>query len=87
MITTEQRIVAKCNELMDLLIEKNGEYGDSYSAGVRIMSQASPLERIRCRLDEKLNRLANGKQNKNDIMDLAGLFVMFEVQRDIADGK
>ena len=87
MTTTNQRIVAKCNDLADFLVDKNDKYGDAYSAGVRVFSQLSPQDRIRARIDEKLNRLAGGSTDEDTVWDLAGLLVHLLVQRDISEGK
>lgn len=86
-ITTNQRLVAKCNELADFLVEKNDKYGDAYSAGVRVFSDLSPQQRIRARIDEKLNRLAAGSTDEDTAWDLAGLMIHLLVQRDISEGK
>lgn len=88
MITTDQRIIAKCGEIADFLIEKNAQYGDAYSCGVRVFSQLTPSERIRARIDEKLNRMASGVNNTEDTeWDLVGLLIHLLIQRDIANGK
>lgn len=88
MITTEQRIVAKCNEISDFLIDKNAQYGDAYSCGVKVFSQISSQERIRARIDEKLNRTASGVNNTEDTeKDLVGLLIHLLIQRDISEGK
>ena len=88
MTTTNQRIVAKCNDIADFLCEKNDQYGDAYSAGVKVFSQLTPAERIRARIDEKLNRMASGVNNTEDTeKDLVGLLIHLLIQRDIAEGK
>ena len=88
MITTEERIAAKCRDITDFLIEKNSQYGDAYSCGVKVFSQISAQERIRARIDEKLNRMAVGVNNTEDTeWDLVGLLIHLLIQRDIANGK
>jgi hypothetical protein len=80
---TEEDIRAVCNEVADLLIEKNRSYGDSALSPVRIFSKdASPIEMINVRIDDKISRLLKGNGNHfyEDVeKDLIGYLVLKRV--------
>ena len=54
---TQLYIKVICQEIQDLLLEKNRCYGDSAANPVRIFSQVDPIEQINVRIDDKLSRL------------------------------
>jgi hypothetical protein len=87
-VSTAQRIAKVCDDIKDFLIEKNEQYGDAYAAPLQVFSNASAEERIRCRLDEKINRLYAGKNNTEDTeLDIIGLLIHLKIRRDIRDGR
>jgi hypothetical protein len=51
------KIAKVCDDIKDLLLQKNAKYGDSALNPVRVMSQASPVEQILVRIDDKLSRI------------------------------
>ena len=73
-----------CNEIRDMLMEKNLSYGDSALNPVRIFSKADPSEQIRIRIDDKLSRFARGKEfpGDNDINDLIGYLVLLKISKE-----
>lgn len=73
-----------CNEIRDMLMEKNLSYGDSALNPVRIFSKADPSEQIRIRIDDKLSRFARGKEfpGDNDINDLIGYLVLLKIAKE-----
>lgn len=78
---TQKEITAVCNEIRDLLLEKNRKYGDSALNPKRIFSKADAVEQIKVRLDDKISRLMN-QQNDDDedvVMDLMGYLVLLRV--------
>ena len=79
--STENTIDDVCSELAEFLKEKNRAYGDSALNPTRIFSKADPLEQIRVRIDDKLNRLMKGQEYAGDdtVKDLAGYLVLFMV--------
>ena len=79
--STESTIDDVCSELAEFLKEKNRAYGDSALNPTRIFSKADPLEQIRVRIDDKLNRLMKGQEYAGDdtVKDLAGYLVLFMV--------
>lgn len=77
------RIEETCDKIKNLLLEKNRAYGDSALSPVRIFSNASAEEQLLVRLDDKISRLARGKEFPGDdtLMDLAGYLVLLMVAR------
>ena len=83
---TQQDIARVCDRVKNLLLEKNMKYGDSALNPIRIMSQASNIEQILVRIDDKLNRLKQGNNllfdDEDVIMDLIGYYVLLKVAID-----
>lgn len=78
---TQKEITDVCNEIRDLLLEKNRKYGDSALSPKRIFSKADAVEQIKVRLDDKISRIMN-QQNDDDedvVMDLMGYLVLLRV--------
>jgi len=57
---TEQELEEIFDEVRDMVMQKNEQYGDSVLDPVRIFSKADISEQIMVRLDDKLSRLARG---------------------------
>lgn len=74
-------IAVICDEVKELLLEKNRKYGDSALNPVRIFSKASTLEQLKVRMDDKLSRLRNAADDEDEdvIMDLVGYLILFKV--------
>lgn len=74
-------IATVCDELKELLLEKNRKYGDSALNPVRVFSQASSLEQIKVRLDDKLSRIRNAQNDEDEdvLTDLIGYVVLYKV--------
>lgn len=79
-------IAEECNGVRDLLIEKNKSYGNSAINPKRIFSKASPIEQIKCRIDDKLSRIMNDHvstnssiRNEDAVKDLMGYLVLLRV--------
>lgn len=82
--TQSQRdICATCDEIRELLLEKNRKYGDSALNPVRIFSRASTLEQLKVRLDDKLSRMQNAQDDEDEdvVSDLIGYLILFKVAR------
>ena len=76
------KIARVCDTIKDLLLKKNTQYGDSALNPLRIMSQASSVEQILVRIDDKLNRIKQGNILQDDedvITDLIGYFVLLKI--------
>lgn len=81
---TQALIIKKCDELKELLLEKNRKYGDSAINPCRVFSKASATEQILVRMDDKINRIKN-RQNDEDedvIKDLAGYCILYMIAKE-----
>ena len=78
---TQIDIASTCDELKQLLLEKNRKYGDSALNPVRIFSKASTLEQLKVRMDDKLSRLRNAQDDDDEdpVTDLIGYLVLYKV--------
>ncbi len=67
-----------CDEIKAFLLEKNRAYGNSAAEPVRIFSKVDALEQINVRIDDKLSRLARGKEYQGDDteLDLVGYLIL-----------
>jgi hypothetical protein len=74
-------IATVCDQIKELLLEKNRKYGDSALNPVRVFSKASPIEQIKVRLDDKLSRLRNQQEDEDEdvLTDLIGYIVLYKV--------
>lgn len=78
---TQIDIATACDEIKNLLLEKNRKYGDSALNPVRIFSKASTLEQLKVRMDDKLSRLRNAQDDEDEdpTTDLIGYLVLYKV--------
>lgn len=85
---TELDIIRICDNIKDMLIQKNMAYGDSALNPLRVMSNASTIEQLLVRIDDKLNRIRQGRNllcdDEDVIQDLIGYFILLKiaVERD-----
>ena len=88
---TQLEIASVCDEVKDLLIGKNQKYGDSALNPARIFSQASAIEQILVRIDDKLNRIQKGAglvgTDEDVIMDLIGYLILLKIAFKRRDTK
>ena len=59
-LDTQTHISMICDQIKELLLEKNSKYGDSALNPARIFSKADATEQILVRIDDKLNRIQKG---------------------------
>ena len=80
MIATQDKIRKTMKEVLDLLIAKNKQYGDSALNPTGIFAKGSAEDLIRIRIDDKLNRLLQGddsiESDEDVILDLIGYLVL-----------
>jgi hypothetical protein len=76
-------ICAACDELKELLLEKNKRYGDSALSPLRIFSKADATQALKCRLDDKLSRIQNVREDEMEdpILDLLGYLVLLRISQ------
>ena len=81
MSQTQNDIAQVCEELEELLLEKNRKYGDSALNPVRIFSKANTLEQLKVRIDDKLSRLRNAADDEDEdpTTDLIGYLILYKV--------
>ena len=67
-----------------MLLAKNESYGNSALEPMRVFSRADPLEQLRVRIDDKISRLARGKEfpGDNDVNDLIGYLILYKIAMD-----
>jgi hypothetical protein len=82
-ISTQHTIADVCDNIKNMLIEKNKSYGDSALDPVRIFSKASSDEQIKIRIDDKLSRISRGSEfyGDNDLDDLIGYLILLKVSK------
>jgi len=75
-----------CGQVRDMLLEKNRAYGNSALEPLRIFSRADALEQLNVRIDDKLSRIARGREHGGDDteLDLIGYLVLRRVARTLA---
>ena len=82
-LDTPTHISMICDEVKNLLLEKNKKYGDSALNPVRIFSNASTVEQLLVRIDDKLSRLKSGAgllaNDEDVVMDLMGYLVLLKI--------
>lgn len=78
---TGYRAAAWLRNVADNLEKKSISYGDSVGKPLRIFSQAGTTEGIRVRIDDKLSRVARGKEWPGDdvVIDLVGYLALLAV--------
>ena len=81
----QRAITEVCDEMKAFLLGKNEAYGNSALEPIRIMSRCSPLEGIRVRIDDKLNRMLKGTEymGDNDIKDVTGYYILLMVGKQL----
>lgn len=86
---TEILIRETCAEFADFLCEKNRKYGNAALDPVAIFSKSDPLETIRVRIDDKLNRIINQQVDEDEdvIKDLIGYFLLYKVAEKVQANK
>ena len=80
---TQVDIATVCDEIKELLLEKNRLYGDSATNPVRVFSKADPTEAILIRMDDKLSRIRNMNRDDSEdaYLDLPGYLVLYRVAK------
>ena len=82
-IDTQTHIKIVCEDIKNLLLEKNRKYGDSALNPNRIFSKADAVEQILVRIDDKLNRIQKGAgllaNDEDVVIDLIGYLVLLKI--------
>ena len=86
----KRRITKYCNEVRDLLIEKNNAYGNSALKPAGIFGSGDAVESLGARLDDKLMRIKNRGVNgdtEDTLKDLIGYLVLLKLANDDKETK
>ena len=88
-VNTKDLISQKCDQLKQLLISKNIKYGDSALFPLHLFSKQSNLEQLNVRIDDKLNRIINKKDNEDEdvYFDLTGYLILYMIARDLQENN
>lgn len=83
LLNTQAHIALICDQVKELLLEKNKKYGDSALNPTRVFSKADPVEQILVRIDDKLNRVKQGAgllaNDEDVVMDLIGYLILLKI--------
>jgi hypothetical protein len=76
-------ISVACDDIKQLLLDKNKKYGDSALNPLRVFSTASAKEQLLVRIDDKLSRIQKGAgliaNDEDVIQDLIGYLVLLKI--------
>lgn len=85
-IAAHLQIQSMGQEIIDMLLKKNIQYGNSVLSPKRIFSKADTSEQIKVRIDDKLNRLISGddsiESDEDVIFDLIGYLILLLVHNE-----
>ena len=80
---SEMKISGVCDDIKELLINKNRKYGNSALKPCRVFSKASAVAQLLVRIDDKLNRIMQGAgllANDEDVVnDLIGYLILLKI--------
>ena len=89
-MTSEEKIKAVGQEVIDLLVYKNRSYGDSALKPANIFARGSAVENLCSRIDDKLMRIKNkgiGDSTEDTVKDLIGYLILLKVALDNEDNS
>lgn len=84
-MNTKDKIRKLGQEIIELLVEKNGKYGDSALNPINIFSEGDATESLCARIDDKLSRIRNNGINadtEDTVKDLCGYLILLLLARD-----
>ena len=86
---TQKKISEICDEIKNILLEKNRKYGDSALNPKRVFSKASPIEQINVRIDDKISRIMSAQDDDTEDaeLDLIGYLILKRVAKSVGEGK
>ena len=80
---SEMKISGVCDDIKELLINKNRKYGNSALKPCRVFSKASAVEQLLVRIDDKLNRIMQGAgllaDDEDVVNDLIGYLILLKI--------
>ena len=81
---SQRKIYEICNQIRDMLVDKNRKYGDSAINPVRVFSKSDNIEQLKVRIDDKISRIMSDQMDDDEdtIKDLVGYLVLLLVARE-----
>ena len=79
------RIATTCEDIKNLLLEKNAKYGNSAVEPINVFSKQDNAAAICARIDDKLSRIKNSGLNdatEDTLDDLIGYLILLKVARE-----
>ena len=78
---TATDIYTTCDEIRDMLLDKNMRYGDSALSPLRVFSKADATSQLLVRIDDKLSRIKNVQEDdlEDPILDLLGYLILLRI--------
>lgn len=82
-------IIAVCDSVKEMLLEKNRKYGNSALNPCRLFSKADSVEQLKVRIDDKINRIKNEQNDEDEdvVKDLIGYLVLLIIARENNNAK
>lgn len=81
-MTTQDKITEVCDEVKDLLIQKNKSYGDSALKPLGIFASGDPVANLTSRIDDKLARIKTmgfDGYGEDNVKDLLGYLILLQI--------
>lgn len=79
----EKEVKSVCNNVAEMLIEKNKSYGNSALEPINCFYKGDAGTSIRVRIDDKLSRIMRGNefQGEDTVWDLLGYLVLLIISQ------
>lgn len=80
-------IEEECEEIKNLLLDKNKKYGNSALSPRRIFSKQNSIEQLKVRIDDKLSRIqttGTGIDGEDTVQDLIGYLILLRIAEKIS---
>ena len=80
----ENKVRKICNDIAEMLIEKNKSYGNSALEPINCFYKGDAGTSIKVRIDDKLSRIMRGNEFQGDdtIKDLLGYLVLLIISKE-----
>jgi hypothetical protein len=76
-VTLGEKAARWLHDVADMLLEKGKSYGDSAGNPIRVFTDASPIDMLLIRAEDKLSRLVRGSAGQEDtVKDLVGYLAL-----------
>ena len=83
-----EKIIAKANEVKDMLLSKNKAYGNSALEPLNIFNKGNASDSICARIDDKLARIKNigiSDKTEDTLFDLCGYLILLMISIEDKD--